>query len=154
MQSLAILVGLGLVGGFVIALLIIKLHGHLRGPSSAEAFVHRPLSTDVINMASIKVAGIGGLGMVFVSALVALTIPAVGLSVGTGLVTGIVMALFLIRRRRRAGVLPSSSKGPGANTTLAIDASDSKHNGVSNHGQQARVPPSEFLIPSDRPAVG
>ena len=124
MEALAMLVALGLIGGGVIALIVVKLHMHLGGPSGADAFVNKPLSTDVINMASIKVAGVGGFGMVLVSALVALTLPAVGVSVGTGLVTGTLMAVFLIRRRRRHGVMPSSTRRPGANTVLAIDATD------------------------------
>jgi len=147
MESLAILVALGLIGGGAIALLVIKLRMHLGGPTGADVFVNKPLSTDVINMASIKVAGVGGFGMVVVSALVALTIPAVGVSVGTGLVTGTLMALFLIRRRQRNGVMPSSTKGPGANTVLAIDASDPAL-GEHSKGERRKVllPRSGFQL--------
>jgi hypothetical protein len=121
MESLGLLIGIGALSGALLAWAVIKLHLRLGGPSGADAFVRKPLSTDVINMASIKVAGLGGLGLVVVAAIVAFTIPAVGTAVGTGLVTGAVMALFLILRRRRLGVLPSSTGRPGAHTMLALE---------------------------------
>lgn len=124
MEALGLLMLFGLIGGGLIALLITRLHVHLRGPAGADAFVRRPLSTDVINMASIKVAGIGGLGMVAVCVVVALTIPVIFLSTSIGLVSGAVLAGYLIRRRRRLGVMPSSGTGMGANTVLRIDSDD------------------------------
>ena len=120
MEALAFL-AFGIVGGSVIALITTRLHVRLPDPTGADQFVRRPLSTDVINMANIRVAGVGGLGLVVICAIVALTIPSIGVSVGTGLVTGVVLALILIHHRRRTGPLPSSGKGPGANTVLAID---------------------------------
>lgn len=121
METLAILLALGVIGGSVFALLAALLHVRLPGPAGAEQFVRRQLSTDVINMANIKVAGIGGLGLVALCAIIALTIPSIGISVATGLVTGSLLALVWIYRRRQAGPLPSSGQGSGANTVLAID---------------------------------
>jgi hypothetical protein len=106
------------------AFLISQLRFLPRDLESDAGVDHRPLSPDAINLSSIQVAGVGGLGMVAVSVIVALSMPAVGVPVGAGLVTGALMAWFLIQRRRRRGVMPSSSKGPGANTILAIDAID------------------------------
>ncbi len=124
MEVLMELVGLGLVGGCLMAFLISKLRFLPRDLESDAGVDHRPLSPDAINLSSIQVAGVGGLGMVAVSVIVALSMPAVGVPVGAGVVTGALMAWFLIQRRRRRGVMPSSSKGPGANTILAIDAVD------------------------------
>lgn len=124
MEVLMELVGLGLVGGCLMALLISKLRFLPRDLESDAGLDNRPLSPDAINMSSIQVAGIGGLGMVVVSVIVAFSMPAVGVPVGAGLVTGALMAWFLIQRRRRRGVMPSSTKGPGANTILAIDRVD------------------------------
>ena len=84
---------------------------------------YRPdrVSTDVINMASIKVAGIGGLGLVAMAAAVALDVPEIGQSVGVGLVLGAVGAVIMIVRARRNGPMPSSGNRMGANTVLSID---------------------------------
>ena len=84
-----------------------------------------PLSTDVINAARIRVAGIGGLGLVAMAATVAFFVPRIGQTLAVGLGLGVALAAFLIVRRRRKGPLPSSGAQPGANTILAIDASPS-----------------------------
>lgn len=112
----------GFLGGLVIAALVIlwqRRHGH--APSIAVPYRRDPLSTDVINMASIKVAGVGGLGLVAMAAAVALDVPRIGETIGIGLVLGAVIAAVLIVRRRRAGPMPSSGRGMGANTVLSID---------------------------------
>ena len=124
MEAFVFLIVSGVIGGALLATVATKLHLRFRGPAGADAFVRQPLSTDMINMASIKVAGIGGLGLVAICAIIALTIPSIGVSVGTGLVTGGILAIVWISRRRQAGPLPSSGKGLGANTMLAIDGTD------------------------------
>ena len=124
MEVLMELVGLGLLGGCLMAMLISRVRIQPRDFETASGQDRRTLSPDDINMSSIRVAGVGGLGMVAVSLVVALTMPAVGIPVGAGLAMGALMASFLIYRRRRQGVMPSSTKGPGANTILAIDGRD------------------------------
>jgi hypothetical protein len=79
------------------------------------------VSTDVINMARIRVAGVGGLGLVAVAVVVALFVPTIRQSVTAGLVLGVLLGVTLILLRRHAGPLPSSGRRPGANTTFAID---------------------------------
>lgn len=76
--------------------------------------------TDVINAASIKVAGVGGLGLVAMAVTVALNVPRIGYTLGIGLVLGIVAAAILIVRARRTGPLPSSGKGVGATAVLQL----------------------------------
>lgn len=121
MEVLMELIGLGLLGGCLMAVLISRIRILPRDVQTGAALDHRPLSPDDINLSSIRVAGVGGLGMVAVSVIVSLTMPAVGVPVGVGLITGALMAWFLIYRRRRQGIMPSSTRGPGANTILAID---------------------------------
>ena len=82
--------------------------------------------TDMINMAHIRVAGIGGLGLVVVSIGVALFVPSIGIAILISLVLGTVLGVVLIRRRRESGPMPSSGQQPGANVTLMLDAPDSQ----------------------------
>jgi Na+/serine symporter len=112
----------GFVGGLVIALVIGMLQRRAHAGSAADqAFRREPLSTDVINMAHIRVAGIGGLGLVAMAATVALNVPRVGQPVAAGMILGAVCGAVLIFWRRRRGPLPSSAASVGANTSLGID---------------------------------
>jgi hypothetical protein len=74
-------------------------------------------------VASIKVAGVGGLGLVAMATTVALNVPQIGVAIGLGLVLGSVGAVILIVRARRAGPMPSSGKGIGASTVLSLQDS-------------------------------
>jgi len=112
----------GLVGGVVVACLLVTLHrARPRGSFQASQPVYQ-LSTDVINIAHIRVVGVGGLGLVAMCALVAVYIPTVGLSLAAGFVLGTLHAAVLILRRKKSGPMPSSGLRPGANTVLSIDA--------------------------------
>jgi hypothetical protein len=126
----------GFLGGLVIALVIALRHR--RGPASTDVFSRGRLSTDVINMSSIKVAGVGGLGLVAMALVVALNVERIGQSLAIGLVFGVGLAAALILFRRRSGPMPSSGEHGGANTVLAIDsrppvADDATHDS-SNRG--------------------
>jgi len=61
-----------------------------------------PISTDPINIAHIRVAGIGGLGLVAMAAVVAWNVPAIGTAMTIALVSGGAFAAGLIAWRRRA----------------------------------------------------
>ncbi len=114
---------LGFVGGLLIAGVTILLQRRGKPPSFVAPVPYRqnPLTIDMINMASIKVAGVGGLGLVAMAAAVALDVPRIAQSVGVGIGLGAIGAVIVIARRRKTGVLPSSGRGMGANTVLAID---------------------------------
>ena len=128
----------GLIGGIAIAVLFSWSQRRRTPPSLAAPVRQEMLSTDVINMASIKVAGIGGLGLVAMAAFVAIDVPRIGQTVLLGFVLGVIVAAVLILRRRRAGgPMPSSGRGLGANTTLCID-------------QRAQTDDSSFHRPADR----
>ena len=116
----------GVVGGLAIAWAIQRLQRRTQHP--VDPFPNMS-STDVINMARIRVAGVGGLGLVAMAAAVALWVPRIGQSLALGLVLGTIFAVVLIFRRRRIGPMPSSGRRAGANTALSIDASADDRSG-------------------------
>src|SRR5262245_6821775 len=112
----------GVAGGLIVAYLLVRLNHRsaplvVPDPSARDRF-----STDIINIAHIRVFGAGALGVVVVCAIVAAYIPMVGLSLAAGFVLGALLAAVLILRRRKSGPMPSSSQRPGANTLLSIDS--------------------------------
>jgi len=121
MDPVTLIVVPGFLGGLVIVLFFIRRQRGRQTHASADAFSGEPLSTDVINIARIRVAGIGGLGLVAMALLVALVVPRIGQSLALGLVLGAMFATILILWRRRHGPMPSSGRRAGANTTLSID---------------------------------
>jgi hypothetical protein len=90
----------GLLGGCIIAAVILLLQ-HRQDHANTVVVPYRPLpiSTDVINMASIKVVGVGGLGLVAMAATVALNVPRIFETTAIGLVAGTLMAIVMIVRR-------------------------------------------------------
>ena len=109
----------GVVGGLAVAFLISRL----QRPSTTEADPYPDLPpTDVINMAHIRVAGVGGLGLVAMCVAVAIGVPPIGQSIALSAVLGVLFAAWLIARRRKAGPMPTSGQSSGANNILSIDA--------------------------------
>jgi hypothetical protein len=90
----------GVLGGLIVALLLRRMN---RQPAVPVPFRPEPLSTDVINMAHVKVAGVGGLGLVAMAIIVAFTVPEIGRSLAIGLAAGAALAgaLILFNRPRR-----------------------------------------------------
>jgi hypothetical protein len=119
-NPLALLV-YGFAGGLVVALLLLRLNRWTSARAAREVPHGAYISVDVINLAHIRVVGAGGLGLVAVCALAAVYIPAIGWPLAGGCLLGTAGAILVIRRRRRIGPISSSSKSPGANTTLMID---------------------------------
>lgn len=60
-----------------------------------------PLSPDAINMAHIKVEGVGGLGLIAAGMLIAIYLPEIGVSLLTGVGLGAALAVGLIAYRSR-----------------------------------------------------
>lgn len=123
MEFMYLLFVVGIAGGLVIAIVLRTLGVHRQGWTRSDAFAERSgvNGSDVINVSSIKVAGLGGLGLVGVSFTLAWTFPRIGQTMLLGAILGAAMAAFWIYRRRRIGPLPTSSGRLGANTTLSID---------------------------------
>jgi hypothetical protein len=118
----------GILGGLAIAWLIAGLHG--RGPKTLPVPSELSISTDVINIAHIRAAGLGGLGLFAMAVVVAVFVPGIRLAVGVGLLSGAALGVVLILRRRRTGPLPSSGGSAGANVVLSID-----HPAASNNDE-------------------
>lgn len=109
----------GFLGGLVLALLIFRT----QAPSSSlDSLRRHPISTDVINMARIRVDGVGGFGLVMIALTVAWFVLRIRQQIAIGLGLGVLLAVVLILVRRRSGPMPSSGETPGANSTLSIDA--------------------------------
>ena len=109
----------GILGGLFVAWLLARIQRPSRFLSE-DPFPGRT-GTDVINMAHIRVAGIGGLGLVAMCLAVATWVPRIRQSLLLGLALGVAFAIVLIVRRRRSGPMPSSGRSAGANTVLSID---------------------------------
>lgn len=125
MDPLILVLVPGVLGGLIIAGLVV-LSNRRAGRTSSLMLPYRleSVSPHMINMASIKVAGIGGLGLVAMAAVVALGVPQIGQSVGIGLGLGAIAAGVMIFRARKTGGMPSSGQRMGANVTLSIDDAD------------------------------
>lgn len=119
MEPLLIILIPGVLGGLVLALLIA-----FNRPQSPTIVVPRRLalpSPSLINMANIRIEGLGGLGMVAAVVAVAVADPRIRLATIAAAVLGAGLALVLIAMRRRTGALPSSGDGPEDQLTLSID---------------------------------
>lgn len=107
----------GVLGGVVVAFLLRRtssagVAGEMTPPTG------QPLSSGAINMAHIRVAGEGGLGLIAIAVASAIFVPRIGQTIGLGFVLGAVLATALVLWRRRSGPLPSSGKRPGAHSEL------------------------------------
>jgi hypothetical protein len=92
----------GIAGGVVLALLFLWFERRHGRPPSLAARSSDGITTDPINMARIKVAGVGGLGLVAMAVATALDVPRIGQTLLVGLCLGVVLAIVLITRRRHA----------------------------------------------------
>jgi len=118
MEPLLIILVPGVIGGIVLSLFIRRL----RRPT-APTFVPKrlePTSPSLINMSSIKVEGLGGLGMVAAVIAVAIADPRIRLAIIIAGVLGGGLALLLIRARRSTGGLHSGD-GPDADSLLHLE---------------------------------
>jgi hypothetical protein len=86
---------------------------------SDDAIARRTQTTDVINLSSIRVAGIGGLGFVAVAIGIAIALPRIGQTLIVGAIGGAAAAYAVIRyRRTHGGPLDSSHMQPGGRAML------------------------------------
>jgi len=113
MEPLIMIVVPGLLGGIVVALGLMRVGVRPEDGSNAPL---QPPSPGLINMAHIRVGGIGGLGMVAMAATVAIFVPRIRLTMAVALFLGMALAAVLIAVRRRTEPLPSSSQHAGAHS--------------------------------------
>lgn len=119
MEPLLIVLVPGVLGGLLLAMLLAV--NRPRTPAIVVSRRLAPPSPSLINMANIRIEGLGGLGMVAAVVAVAVADPRIGLATIAAAVLGAGMALVLIAMRRRTGALPSGGDGPGDPLTLSID---------------------------------
>jgi hypothetical protein len=120
MEPLLMILIPGLLGGLFLFVALIIGRKWRRAPS---VVVSRPLdapSPTLINMAHIKVEGIGGLGLVAAVVAVAIADSRIRLAMLAALVLGGGLALLLIAARQRTGAL-GSGEGPDDRSTLHLD---------------------------------
>ena len=111
MEPLLMILVPGVIGGIVLSLFITRLKR-----TTPPTFVPKRLaapSPSLINMASIKVEGLGGLGMVAAVIAVAIADPRIRLATIIAGVLGGGLALVLIRARRSSGGLHSGDDPDG-----------------------------------------
>jgi hypothetical protein len=114
MEPLLIVLVPGILGGILVALIASRLTG-ARPPVPVRHQL-RTADPGLINMAHIKIDGLGGLGMVAMALAVAISVPLIRASVTLALVLGAVVAAVLIAWRYRSGPLTSSSRHAGAHS--------------------------------------
>ena len=116
METVLLVLIPGILGGFLLSLLIARFR---RG--TPPTFVPRRLeapSPSLINMAHIKIEGLGGLGLVAAVIAVAIADPRIRLAVIIAFVLGAGLALGLIALRRSSGAMHSD--GPDDQSMLHL----------------------------------
>lgn len=117
METVLLVLIPGILGGFLLSLLIVRFRR-----ATPPTFVPRRLeapSPSLINMAHIKIEGLGGLGLVAAVIAVAIADPRIRLAVIIAFVLGAGLALGLIALRRSSGAMHSD--GPGDQSMLHLD---------------------------------
>jgi hypothetical protein len=94
-----------------------------RRPSSGVVTqsVLEPMSPDLINMAHIRVAGIGGLGMVGAVVVTAIALPQIGIALSAAVGFGAAMAAGLVAYRARSSAAAAGGDDGRPPTVLALD---------------------------------
>src|SRR4051812_14546505 len=107
------------VGGLLLAGVLAGLN---RRPSSGVVMrsALEPMSPDLINMAHIRITGIGGLGMLGAAVVTAIALPQIGVALVASFAFGAAIAVGLIAYRRRTSAAgPDGDDGPPS--LLALD---------------------------------
>ena len=92
-----------LAGGLALAFVLVRWNRrHPARADMTDPFARDAFSSDPINFAHVRVAGVGGAGLLLVVALVALEYDLTAFAVAAGLVGGLIggTALVVYRRRR------------------------------------------------------
>jgi hypothetical protein len=120
MEPLLMILIPGVIGGVLLALLIASAP-----PRIKSVAVRRQLSAPtpfLINMAHIRVEGLGGLGMVAAVVAVAIAEPRIRIATLLAAVLGCVLAFALVVARRRKGAFPSAGDGPDERSVLHLES--------------------------------
>ena len=118
MEPLVLILIPGTLGGLALALLIPRLRRCTRVVVPHELKLPSPT---LINMARIRVEGVGGLGPHAAVLAVAAFDPRIRLAMLGAAALGTVLAAALIALRRSTGALPSRPDGPDSRLPLRLD---------------------------------
>jgi uncharacterized membrane protein YedE/YeeE len=88
------------VGGVIAASVLIVSRRSGLGASQVRPDPFEHSNTDVINVSHIRVAGVGGIGLMAVAAAMAVTFPRIGWSVVVSAIAGVALAVTWILMRR------------------------------------------------------
>ncbi len=135
METVLLVLIPGILGGFLLSLLIARFR---RG--TPPTFVPRRLeapSPSLINMAHIKIEGLGGLGLVAAVIAVAIADPRIRLAVIIAFVLGAGLALGLIAMRRSSGAMHSDDPGDQSMLHLGDEPRSSESKTISNLHRRA-----------------
>jgi hypothetical protein len=139
-----VLVPAMVIGGIAIGFhLVSRRRGNDDVMLSDDAIARRTQTTDVINMSSIRVAGVGGLAFVAVAIGIAIAVPRIGQTLIVGAIGGAAAALAVIRyRRTHGGPLDSSHMQPGGRAMLVEPEhpTDNSSPDVRRTHTRARIP--------------
>ena len=100
MELLMILLPCVFGGGLILAMVIARVGSRVDAAPDTRL---EPPSPHLINMAHIRVAGVGGLGLVAMSLVVAIFVPVIRVAMTIALLLGVALAAALIAFRRRQG---------------------------------------------------
>src|SRR5258708_31341177 len=119
-MTLLALVLPAVVGGLLLAGVLVGLN---RRPSSGVATrsTLEPMSPDLINMAHIRVAGVGGLGMLGAVVVTAMSLPEIGGAMVAAVGLGAAIAVGLIAYRGRPSVPGPDGHDGRPPSVLALD---------------------------------
>jgi hypothetical protein len=138
----------GLLGGLVLALLI-RRSGRAFPPSLVPTELAPP-SPSLINMAHIRVEGVGGLGMLGAVVVVAITDARIGVATLIAVILGGGLAFALVAMRRRNGSMPSAGGGPEDRSLLHLAGGPRRH--PARRASGPGTGSSRWLDPALRPS--
>lgn len=119
-MTLVVLVLPAVVGGLLLAGVLVRLN---QRPSSGvvRRSALEPPSPDLINMAHIRVAGVGGLGMLGACLVTAISLPEIGIALTAGVGLGAAIAVGLIAYRSRSSAADTGGDDGRPPLVLALD---------------------------------
>ena len=148
MEPLLITLVAGVVGGVLLAVLIA-----VKPYRSSSIVVPRRLedpSPALINMAHIRVEGLGGLGLVAAVVAVAIADSRIRTATIAAALLGAALALTLIAIRRRTGAMPSGGDGPASRSILHLETERHPRSGAGGPATDAGTPDENIFM---HPAV-
>ena len=103
-RDLGWILAVPVAGGIIAAAALIVSRRSGLGASSLRHDPFEHSNSDVINIARLRVAGIGGLGLIVVAGAMAMTFPRIGWSLVVSAIAGVALAITWILSRRDHGL--------------------------------------------------